>query len=875
MPSPRGKRKTRRSVLFAELVSRYLITTGGIGTIVAVVGVFLFLLYVVCPLFLAAEVSEERPGSVDWGQVSPLQMGMDEHQVLCWCLMPDGMLHVVHAGSGLALEKRLLFPDAKLTAVSFTPGEPAAFGFADGSVRMGTIQFSSRLLAIEQAPQEVKNLPVGSAFFDKDGAILRSAEDRYQKITLDVDLKAPAKSARSSPVLLIDQSKTPTGQVIAVLTADRKLRLNTIREQKNLLTDETTYKLIPTELPYVHPAGKGEPFRMVMSALGDQIYLLWRDGHLIRFDVRDRSRPKLAATRNLLEQRSQQLTDVRCLLGKSTYLVGDSTGRVKAWFFTPGENGDGQLVCGHDLPGPGAAVSAMAVSERGRSVAVAYGDGSVRLFQVTSERVVLDLNKADNSETGPAMLALAPKDDGLILVHGNRLRQWSFDPGYPEVSVKALFGPVWYEGYDKPQFIWQSTGATNAYEPKLSLVPLIFGTLKASFYSLLFAVPLALLAAIYTSEFLHARTKAVIKPAIELMASLPSVVLGFLAGLVFAQFIEKVVPAVLASLFTVPLAFVAGAYCWQLLPVRVAQVLSRWRLLFICTVLPAGLLAGMVAGPVLEGVLFAGNLRGWLDSGRGSATGGWVLVLLPLCAITCALAMSKIVTPWLRSQTAQFNRWSTALFDLSKFVSGCLATVALAWAVGMLLNVAGLDPRGPVADPRGVAWDDPDHPVLRSPWFMGPYSQRNALVVGLIVGFAIIPIIYTIAEDALSSVPEHLRAGSLATGATRWQTAMRIVIPTAMSGLFSAVMIGTGRAVGETMIMVMATGNTPVMDWSIFSGFSTLSARIAVELPDTVQNSTHYRLLFLAALVLFAMTFVLNTVAEVVRQRFRRRAYQL
>ena len=112
-------------------------------------------------------------------------------------------------------------------------------------------------------------------------------------------------------------------------------------------------------------------------------------------------------------------------------------------------------------------------------------------------------------------------------------------------------------------------------------------------------------------------------------------------------------------------------------------------------------------------------------------------------------------------------------------------------------------------------------------------------------------------------------------GATPWQTAVRVVLPTAASGIFSALMVGLGRAVGETMIVLMATGNTPVMSWNVFDGFRTLSANIAVELPEAVKNDTHYRTLFLAALCLFAMTFALNTVAEVVRQRFRRRAYQL
>jgi len=88
-------------------------------------------------------------------------------------------------------------------------------------------------------------------------------------------------------------------------------------------------------------------------------------------------------------------------------------------------------------------------------------------------------------------------------------------------------------------------------------------------------------------------------------------------------------------------------------------------------------------------------------------------------------------------------------------------------------------------------------------------------------------------------------------------------------------MIGLGRAVGETMIVLMAAGNTPVMDLNVFSGFRTLSANIATELPEAVEGSTHYRMLFLAALTLFAITFLVNTAAEVVRQRFRKRAYQL
>ena len=192
--------------------------------------------------------------------------------------------------------------------------------------------------------------------------------------------------------------------------------------------------------------------------------------------------------------------------------------------------------------------------------------------------------------------------------------------------------------------------------------------------------------------------------------------------------------------------------------------------------------------------------------------------------------------------------------ELVKCVLGGGVALGLAYGCAYILTDLGFDPRGS---------------------FIGTYEQRNALVVGFVMGFAVIPLIYTLAEDALSSVPGHLRSASLACGATPWQTAARIVVPTAMSGLFSAVMIGVGRAAGETMIVLMAAGNTPVLSWNIFNGFRTLSANIAVEMPEAVRDSAHYRILFLAALALFGMTFLLNTAAELVRLRFRKKAVEL
>jgi phosphate transport system permease protein len=243
----------------------------------------------------------------------------------------------------------------------------------------------------------------------------------------------------------------------------------------------------------------------------------------------------------------------------------------------------------------------------------------------------------------------------------------------------------------------------------------------------------------------------------------------------------------------------------------------------------------------------------WLDGQVGSGAGGWMILLLPLSAVAVFLFNIQVTDGWLRRLGGR-SRLEIALIDLGRFLASTVAVVAVAWGVSAVLAAAGLDPRGGYVD---------------------TYVQRNALVVGVVMGFAIIPIIYTISEDALSAVPSHLRAASLGAGATPWQTAVRVIVPPAVSGLFSAMMIGLGRAVGETMIVLMAAGNTPVMQWNIFNGFRTLSANIAVELPEAVQNSTHYRTLFLAALTLFAMTFVLNTVAEAVRIRFRKKSLEL
>jgi phosphate transport system permease protein len=358
---------------------------------------------------------------------------------------------------------------------------------------------------------------------------------------------------------------------------------------------------------------------------------------------------------------------------------------------------------------------------------------------------------------------------------GGELQLWKLDNEHPEVSWHSLWGKVWYESRQAPEYIWQSSAASSDFEPKFSLTPLSLGTLKAAFYAMLFAIPLSIMGAIYTAYFMNPRMREMVKPTIELMGALPTVILGFLAGLWLAPLIEAELAAVLLFFVLVPILILLAAWVWSRLP---------------------------------EGV-------------RHRVPDGYEAVLLiPVICLAGALAMS--IGPWLEISLfdGDITRWITQNLGLR-------------------------------------------------------FDQRNSLVVGIAMGFAVVPIIFSISEDAIFSVPKHLTIGSLALGATPWQTLVRVVLLTASPGIFSAIMIGLGRAVGETMIVLMATGNTPVINFNIFEGFRALSANTAVEMPESEVNSTHFRILFLASLLLFLFTFVFNTAAEIVRHRLRAKYSQL
>lgn len=153
----------------------------------------------------------------------------------------------------------------------------------------------------------------------------------------------------------------------------------------------------------------------------------------------------------------------------------------------------------------------------------------------------------------------------------------------------------------------------------------------------------------------------------------------------------------------------------------------------------------------------------------------------------------------------------------------------------------------------------------------GSPTRLNALNAGLALGFAIIPVVYSVSEDALRAVPASYREAALALGASPWQTAFTVTLPAAWAGIFAAVMLGVGRAVGETMIVLMASGNAAITSWAATDSIRTMSATIAAELAEVVTGSPHYATLFFIGSLLFAITFLLNVAAGLMVERMRRR----
>ena len=927
---------TSRSVYLWDRLAGAVIRGGGIAVLACVLGICLYLVLTALPLFRSGSATTIPAPALPIHELPRLAV-LGEYGQAVALLGPDATLRSIALPGGEVFSEVRRGDRPREVAVVSAPDRAGlvAVAFADGGVDVGTIRIDTRILADAEVPASAASIPIGASVPVVRGAagvlIERTGERQFRESTAASDLRPVILPGAGGPIARLDFRGDPGGaRFLATLAADGAGVFGTVRSVRPLGGGIPRERLTSTPFSIVPPApGAGIPDWLFIAFDGRHLLALWRDGTLQRYVTPSAATPgmtsppgiRLVETVSVLDGAGVRLSAAGMLLGGVTLVVADDAGGLRA--YQPARDpaspaADAMRTVRSSARRFDAPVSALAMSGRERVVAVGLADGTLVVHHLTSGKDVVEVDAGFGDPVATA--AVSPRGDTLFAIgQDGRSAAWAIDRGHAESSLGVLFGRRVYEGEAAPRWTYQSSAADDAAEVKMSLVPLIYGTLKATVVGMFLAVPLAVLAAIYTSEFMRPEARRVIKPAVEMMASLPSVVLGFIAAMVLAPYVRQFLPAILLAVVAVPLGVLMLAHLWMILPQDARTRLSRrWRLGLIAVAVGIMVAASAILARPIERTLFVpsradrlvaagsfeplppdawpawvgrrdtmsadqerrlrvrglyfragavvrpvdapdvtlppatGDLRRWLDGGIGRPWPGWFLALA-LPGVLCAwLIQSRIDRR--RTRSPDSSPRSPAVLEAARFALAITLGLCLAAASAALLGAFGLDPRDSV---------------------FGPFSQRNALVVGIIMGFAVIPLVYTISEDALRSVPNALRSASLGVGATAWQTALRVVLPAAGSGVFSACMIGLGRAVGETMIVLMATGNTPEMTPNIFSGFRTLAANIAVELPEAEKGGTHYRVLFLCGLVLFAMTFVINTSAEVVRQRVRRRTAAL
>ncbi|EIJ41779.1 ABC-type uncharacterized transport system, permease component [Beggiatoa alba B18LD] len=727
-----------------DRIAHHSMTIGGSGVIIAVVLIFFYLLYVVFPLLLPAQMEAVKQYALPVADAGKsLYIMTEERGEIGVRYTASGQVVFFDVASGQHLQTQTISLPEGVSVTSFNKADftsnAVIFGLSNGQAIVTQAAFGISFGANNARSVETTlKYPMGQA-----------------PIVIDTQGKPLSKVA----VQVGSDANT-----IAAVTEDNRLVLAGVTKQKNFMTDEETLQSVTGEVAL---SQMGKATHLLIDKEQRVAYLADEKGEILRVNIVEKTAPVIEQSINALEP-NITLTALAFLNGDISLLVGDSSGRITQWFPVRNEKNESVLTRIRSFHEQRTPITSIDIEQRRKGFIAADKDGYVGVYYTTSERV-LKVEKVSDSPL--QQVALSPRGEVIVAENekGN-ISVWHLENPHPESSMHALWEKVWYESYSTPAYTWQSTSATNDFESKFSLVPLVFGTLKAAFYALIVAIPLSILGAIYAAYFMSPAMRTVVKPTIEIMEALPTVILGFLAGLLLAPFVESNLPGVLMLLFFLPIGVLLAAYTWHILPKSFTErVPEGWQAgLLIPVILFIGWLSFALTHPV-EALFFAGDMPHWLTQ-------------------------------------------------------------------------------------HGIGFD-----------------QRNALVVGIAMGLAVIPNIFSIAEDAIFSVPKHLTSGSLALGATPWQTLTRVVILTASPGIFSAIMIGVGRAVGETMIVLMATGNTPVMDFSIFQGLRTLSANIAVELPESEVNSTHYRILFLAALFLFLVTFFFNTAAEIVRHRLRKK----
>ncbi|WP_020210203.1 ABC transporter permease subunit [Gilvimarinus chinensis] len=742
MPNARERARLRNVRRLKDRFSHWGVATAGLAVVGALGLIFFYLFSEVVPLLKDADVElrESYPVSATGADTDVQHLILERYEELGAKVTADGVSFFLADSGQEQADYNVAAPaGAKQTALGLsTPGEALlAYGYSNGQLVLTQLSYRLSYPNDQRKITPQLEYPLGQAplQFDEQGRELSH----------------------------IAVQATQRGFVIAAATADGRLLLGRYSARENLMTGEVTTTGKVEVLPPL-PSGV-TPVLLEVDKTASHLVVADDQANLHLYAVSDRGEPALTET---VATERGQITAMRFLVGTGSLVIGTESGNVSQWLLVRDPKNIYHVQPVRDFESLSSAVTTITPEYARRGFWVGDSSGNIGVYHGTAARTLMVENVSDH---GVENIAISPINRKMLLLDAsNQVQVMDVWNEHPEISFSSLWQKVWYEGRSGPEYVWQASSGGDEFESKMSLVPLSLGTLKAAFFAMLFAIPLGIMGALYTAYFMTPKMRGLVKPTIEIMEALPTVILGFLAGLWLAPFLENHLPAIFSVLIFMPLMMVLVGYAWSRLPQAVR------------TQVPEGWEAAILILPIL--------LTGWM-----------------------CVALSPFIEVWFFS--GSMRQWFTD---------------------------NGID-----------------------------YDQRNALVVGIAMGFAVIPTIFSIAEDAIFNVPRHLTQGSLALGATRWQTVVGVVLPTASPGIFSAVMMGFGRAVGETMIVLMATGNSPVVNFNIFEGMRTLSANIAVELPETAVDSTHFRVLFLAAIVLLTLTFIVNTCAEIIRQRLRKR----
>ncbi|WP_299659615.1 ABC transporter permease subunit [uncultured Psychromonas sp.] len=723
----------KKRVVKDKLV-KYGVTGGGTLVLVALLLIFGYLLYVVLPIF--APVSIEQTQSFQRQDSTKIYaLGLDEQNEVSYQLDEKGLLSFYSLRKNDLGENLLQYK--ALTNTQHIAKTMASTGLYAISNDRGEVKIVKPSFVTSYPKDKRLITPEVSFPLGEDNFIVSEGKQALTHLAFEINPEYAALAAVQS-----------NGEGLFLL----------LTAEENMMTDETVWEQSLFKLPSF-------PQQVDQLLLTPNLSKLFvRSGNdLLVYDVSETNNIHITAALKI-NAKGSNVSHMALLTGASSLLVANDNGVISQWFEVLSDN-KREFTFIRDFKSSSAVTSIVPEFFR-KGFLTTTASGDLSIFHTTGETELLT---ESITEAGNLIVAISPRANAILSADSKSITLYHVENEHPEITWSALWQEVWYEGYPEPQYVWQSTSASDDFEAKMSLVPISFGTIKAAFYAMLFAVPIGISAAIYTAYFMTPSIRTYIKPTVEIMEALPTVILGFLAGLWLAPIVESQLPGIVLLLITLPASVLVAALIWSNLPKSLSDKISEG-------VLPLVLLPILVAAGYLS-MSFSDTLELWLFNG------------------------------------------DTRMY---------------------LTNELGIN-----------------------------FDQRNSLIVGIAMGFAVIPTIFSIAEDAIFSVPKSLTMGSLALGATRWQTLSKVVILTASPGIFSAVMMGMGRAVGETMIVLMATGNTPIMDWNIFEGMRSLSANIAVEMPESEVGSSHYRVLFLAAFVLFIFTFFFNTIAEFVRQRLR------